>query len=96
MILALLAAARAECADPPLTEDHNCNGVELADEPAVDLDDPICAATVDADALLRAAAHFSDATVGVVCGGYRLKHAGSEGERVGPVMPRIRTCPSLA
>lgn len=38
-------------------------------------------ATLDPDALLRAAAHFSDATVGVVCGSYRLKDAGSEGER---------------
>lgn len=38
-------------------------------------------AIIDSNALLKAAEHFSDATVGVVCGGYRLKNAGSEGER---------------
>ena len=38
-------------------------------------------AAVEAQALLRAAAHFADPSVGVVCGGYRLKDAGSEGER---------------
>jgi lipopolysaccharide/colanic/teichoic acid biosynthesis glycosyltransferase len=31
--------------------------------------------------LLRAAAHFADPSIGVVCGGYRLRDAGSEGER---------------
>ena len=38
-------------------------------------------AAIDADALLRAAAHFVDPSIGVVCGTYRLKEAGSEGER---------------
>ncbi len=38
-------------------------------------------AAVDADALLRAAAHFADRSIGVVCPGYRLRDAGSEGER---------------
>ena len=38
-------------------------------------------AAVDVDALTRAATHFNDALVGVVCGGYRLRDAGSEGER---------------
>ena len=39
-------------------------------------------AAVNADALLRASAHFADPTIGVVCGGYRLQVAGSEGESV--------------
>ncbi len=38
-------------------------------------------ASLQSDALLRAARHFSDAKVGVVCGTYSLKEAGSEGER---------------
>ncbi len=38
-------------------------------------------AAVEPDALLRAVAHFRDASIGVVCGGYRLREAGSEGER---------------
>ncbi len=38
-------------------------------------------AAVDSDALLRAAGHLLDPSVGVVCGGYRLRDAGSEGER---------------
>ncbi len=38
-------------------------------------------AAVEPDALLRAMAHFRDASVGVVCGSYRLRNAGSEGER---------------
>lgn len=38
-------------------------------------------AIIDEDALLKAARHFSDADVGVVCATYRLKDAGSEGER---------------
>ena len=38
-------------------------------------------AAVEPDSLRRAAVHFADASVGVVCGGYRLKDAGSEGER---------------
>ncbi len=38
-------------------------------------------AAIDPDALLRAAAHFRDPAIGVVCGGYKLRDAGSEGER---------------
>jgi lipopolysaccharide/colanic/teichoic acid biosynthesis glycosyltransferase len=38
-------------------------------------------ATMNADALKRAAAHFDAANVGVVCPTYRLAEAGSEGER---------------
>jgi lipopolysaccharide/colanic/teichoic acid biosynthesis glycosyltransferase/cellulose synthase/poly-beta-1,6-N-acetylglucosamine synthase-like glycosyltransferase len=38
-------------------------------------------AAVGPDALLRAAAHFRNTATGVVCGGYRLREAGSEGER---------------
>jgi lipopolysaccharide/colanic/teichoic acid biosynthesis glycosyltransferase/cellulose synthase/poly-beta-1,6-N-acetylglucosamine synthase-like glycosyltransferase len=38
-------------------------------------------AAIAPDALLRAAAHFRDQNVGVVCGSYRLREAGSEGER---------------
>jgi cellulose synthase/poly-beta-1,6-N-acetylglucosamine synthase-like glycosyltransferase len=38
-------------------------------------------AILEPAALLRAVAHFTDATVGVVCPTYRLLHAGSEGER---------------
>lgn len=38
-------------------------------------------AAVPADALLKAARHFQDRKVGVVCGTYQLKEAGSEGER---------------
>ncbi len=53
--------------------------IEAADGDIVALSD--ASATLDSAALLKAAAHFSDATVGVVCGGYRLKDAGSEGER---------------
>lgn len=37
-------------------------------------------ATLSPDGLLRAAGHFSDPTVGVVAGTYRLKAAGSTGE----------------
>lgn len=53
--------------------------IAAADSDIVALSD--ASATIDSDALLKAAAHFSNATVGVVCGGYRLKDAGSEGER---------------
>ena len=38
-------------------------------------------AALPADALLKAARHFSDGQIGVVCGTYQLKEAGSEGER---------------
>lgn len=38
-------------------------------------------AAIPADALLKAARHFLDSKVGVVCGTYQLKEAGSEGER---------------
>jgi lipopolysaccharide/colanic/teichoic acid biosynthesis glycosyltransferase/cellulose synthase/poly-beta-1,6-N-acetylglucosamine synthase-like glycosyltransferase len=38
-------------------------------------------ALIDPDALIRAARHFADQKVGVVCGTYRLSEAGSEGER---------------
>jgi cellulose synthase/poly-beta-1,6-N-acetylglucosamine synthase-like glycosyltransferase len=38
-------------------------------------------AILEPDALLRAVAHFADASVGVVCPTYRLLNAGSEGER---------------
>lgn len=37
-------------------------------------------AVVDRDALLRGAAHFGQSDVGVVCGTYKLRAAGSEGE----------------
>jgi cellulose synthase/poly-beta-1,6-N-acetylglucosamine synthase-like glycosyltransferase len=36
---------------------------------------------IDSDSLLKAAAHFVDSSIGVVCGTYRLSEAGSEGER---------------
>jgi cellulose synthase/poly-beta-1,6-N-acetylglucosamine synthase-like glycosyltransferase len=38
-------------------------------------------AILEPDAVLRAVAHFTDASVGVVCPTYRLLNAGSEGER---------------
>ncbi len=53
--------------------------IALAGSEVVCLSD--ASAAVDPDALLRAAAHFRDALVGVVCGGYCLRDAGSEGER---------------
>jgi lipopolysaccharide/colanic/teichoic acid biosynthesis glycosyltransferase len=53
--------------------------IGAADSDIIALSD--ASAAVAPDALLRAAAHFADPTIGVVCGGYRLRDAGSEGER---------------
>lgn len=53
--------------------------VSQADTDIVALSD--ASALISPDALLRAAAHFRDNEVGVVCGTYQLKTPGSEGER---------------
>lgn len=53
--------------------------IEQASEDIVVLSD--ASATVNADSLKLAARWFSDDQVGVVCGTYRVKVAGSEGER---------------
>ncbi|MCI4664760.1 MAG: sugar transferase [Neomegalonema sp.] len=54
--------------------------IEKCDAEFVALSDT--SAIVDPDALLRAAAHFADAEVGVVVGSYRLREAGNAGEAI--------------
>lgn len=53
--------------------------IAASDADVVALSD--ASALINADAALRAARHFADSRVGVVCGTYRLTEAGSEGER---------------
>lgn len=53
--------------------------IEAARADIVALSD--ASALIDADALRKAAVHFADREVGVVCGTYRLATAGSEGEQ---------------
>ena len=53
--------------------------IRLADGDIIALSD--ASAAVDSKALLLAAAHFTDAQTGVVCGSYRLQDTGSDGER---------------
>ena len=49
LFLSLLASAFAleNCTDPIIEQDLNCNNIEVFDEPAVDLTDPLCAENVD-------------------------------------------------
>lgn len=53
--------------------------IEAARADVIALSD--ASALIDADALRKAAVHFADREVGVVCGTYRLATAGSEGEQ---------------
>ena len=46
-LLLLTAAAQAGCGNPLLTQDLNCNAIDVADEIAVDLGDPECLAHTD-------------------------------------------------
>lgn len=87
----LARAAIAEMEDPVLdiaVIDHAVNrgkvailneAIEVADTDLVCLSD--ASANFAADGLERLARHFADASVGVACGRYALRHPGSEGER---------------
>ena len=48
---ATAAAAEDEACETRLAQDINCNGVEAADEPTVDMTDPTCASTLGKNGL---------------------------------------------
>ena len=59
LIFALGAPAHAqEVCTNDLTQDLNCNGIEVMNEEAVDLSDPLCLSNVDEDGVPYANADY--------------------------------------